>query len=179
MEKEEKTDLVVEETPETTEIVEETPEVIEEAPIETEVESEEKKSDAVSEAMEQNKKLKEELEELKANTSNVFEDNAILKQELEDQKKLAEMAKENAEIREQLDNIKRTAIIDEMMATGKINGDLKEWAQELSLPQLEKFMKNAPKMKTILDEINDAATSSPSDEMEKWHADQMKSRIIN
>lgn len=132
--------------------------------------------DVVKQAEEVNKALKEELEALKSRTSNVFEENEALKIELEEQKKLDGLAKENAEIKAKLEAIKRSTLVDGMIATGKINENLREWADNLSYEQLEEFSKHAPKVKTILDQKNPSTLSD--EDMEKWKKEQQKSRIL-
>ena len=161
-----------------TEVQEDTTEVEEQEGEETE-DTTEDLPDSVKEAMDLNKQLKEELEELKTKTTNVFEENAVLQAELDEQKKLAEMAKENAEIKAQLEKMKRNVLVEGMLATGKITNELKEWAEKIPLEQLEEFNKLAPKQKTILDQINNAEDDTEGDaELQKWHKEMMKSRIL-
>ena len=90
------------------------------------------------------------------------------------------MAKENSQIKEQLDKMKREALVESMIATGKLKTDLKEWANGLTIEQLEKFNEHAPKVKTILDEKNhEAPETEAGQKFKKWLDDQSRSRIIS
>lgn len=132
--------------------------------------------DVVKQAQEINKKLKQELEDLKTRNSNVFEENEALKLQLEEQKALDKLSIENAEIKAQLEAIKRNTMIEHLIASGKINNNLKAWAENLTFEQLEEFSKHAPKTKTVLDQKN--STTETDEDMQKWLEEQKRSRII-
>lgn len=144
----------------------------EEKPEEKEIEVDEVKA-----ALDLNTKLKDELEAFKAQNSNVYEENETLKKEIEDQKKLMEMAAQNAEMTAKLEAIKKDTLIGGLMSSGRINKDLKEWAGNLSYEQLLEFNRHAPRVKTILDEKNSYV--SENTEFEEWHKEQSIPRIIS
>lgn len=150
----------------------------EEAPAEQEIPEEptEAPNDAVADAIKQRDALQAELDALKNSDTNIFEQNEILKKKVEDAKKLAEIAVQNKELQSQLDAIKKNSLVEGMIASGQLNNGLRDWADGMSYDQLQEFSKHAPKAKTILDIKNDATTAD--DDMEKWHNEQNKSRIL-
>ena len=133
--------------------------------------------DMVAQAQAQNEALKAELEALKNSDTNIFEQNEILKKELEDAKKLAEMAEENKTLQNQLEAIKKNSLIGGMIADGRLDAGLKEWADDMSFDQLQTFAKSAPRQKNILQEQNPVDQSEDGD-MEEWKEKQSKSRIL-
>jgi hypothetical protein len=137
--------------------------------------ADEVKNDLYNDAFKLNTTLKQQLEDYKKSNTNVFEENEILKTELAEQEKLVEMAKQNTEMKTQLDSIKRNAIVESLIATGGLTNDLKGWAEELRLDQLETFSKHAPKVKTILQETNAGSTSKTVEDLKKQ---QNQSRIV-
>lgn len=169
---------------------EETPETQEELNLDTEVQTDnevptpeeapevpvEAEPDMVAEAQAANEALKAELEALKNSDTNIFEQNEILKKELEDAKKLAEMAEENKTLQSQLEAIKKNSLLDGMIADGRLNNSLREWADSQSYESLQTFAAKAPKRKTILDEKNDVDTR-PSNMLE-FKRTQNRSRIM-
>lgn len=171
-------DLIGADVPEEKEAVEETKELdteVEEETTDTEVD--EQTRGTYEDAAELNKQLKAELEELKSADNNVFEENAILKQKLEDSKKLAAMANENKAIKEQLLNIKKDAILDSMVASGKIKPDLRDMFSKMPIDQIELYDEHTSKSRTILDEKN--PTEPINTNMVEWRAKMNRSRIIS
>ena len=175
------------ESPESTEIVEavaeapiEATEAVEPEPVEVSEEvvepEQEAKTDLVTDAMRKNEELKAQLEELKNSNANVFEENEVLKVELEQQEKLVEIAKENAEMKGQLEAIKRNSIVEQLIASGSINEKLRAWSDRMSFDDLQEFAEHAPKIKTILQETNNGVIAD--EDMKSWHEKESKSRII-
>jgi hypothetical protein len=128
-------------------------------------------ADLVAQALEKEKALKEQLEALNTDSENVFERNAILEKKLEDAQKLAELEAKNKEMEGQLETIKRKSITDSL----KLNSEMREFADGLSFDQLQVFAKNAPKMKTILQQKNDV--SKENDIVKEFNKQHNKSRI--
>jgi len=137
---------------------------------------EEKETDIVADAAEENKRLKQQLEDIKNDDSNVLEQNEALKAELEQQQQLAKIAGENAELKAQLEGIKRKSITDNLIKSGGLTNDLKEWADGLTYEQLQTYAANAPKRKNILQQTND--TVSTSQIAEEFLKVQNKGRIM-
>ena len=161
---------------ETAEVQEETTQTDE--TVET-TETEEEPSDLVSEALAEQERLKAELEALKTQEGNVFEENAKLKAELEEAQKAADLAKENDNLKAQLEGIKRDSLTKQLIAQGAITKDMEEWADGLSFDQLQAFADKAPKRKTILDQKNNGAEDkTPLMAMQEWKKTQNKSRIM-
>lgn len=133
--------------------------------------------DMVAKALRENEALKKQLEDIRNNDANVFEQNEALKAELASQEKLLKIAKENEELQQQLDGIKRKSLIDSLITRGSLNNELKDWAGRLPMKDLEEFASHAPKVKTILDQTNEHLTKADQD-MEAWRKQQQKSRII-
>jgi len=141
-------------------------------------ETQEVKPDLVAEAQAEQKRLMEEIEALKTEDTNIFEQNAQLKVDLEDAKKLQAVASENAKLKAQLEDSKRNTLTDSMLKSGKITADMRGWADGLSFDQLQEFARHAPRRKTILDEKNTGA--EPTDTtFEEWNKKISKSRIIS
>ena len=132
--------------------------------------------DMVAQAVAEQARLKAELEALKNSDTNIFEKNEILKKELEDAKKLQEMAVENQRLQDQLTAIKKNSLVDCMVADGRLNNDLREWAIDMSYEKLQLFAAKAPKVKNILQQTN--TTDTVSDNMEEFKKQQSQSRIL-
>ena len=143
---------------------------------EVETVEEEQTSDLVAEALAEKERLQAELEALKTDDTNVFEQNAKLKADLEEAKKLQEVASENAKLKAQLEDAKRQTMIDSMIKTGQLTNNLKEWADGLSFDQLQQFKESAPRRKNILEEKN--PTGIKDDTMLEFVTKQKQSRIL-
>ena len=155
--------------------VQEAEEVVQAEEVE-EVESLEPETDVVDSAVEENKRLKQQLEDIKNDDSNVLEQNEALKAELERAEALSVVTKENAELKAQLEGIKRKSITDNLITTGVLNEGLRDWADSLTFKQLDSYAKNAPKRRNILQEKNE--TVSTDDKMAAFNKEQRKSRIL-
>jgi hypothetical protein len=134
--------------------------------------------DIVSQALEEQKRLKEELAAL-AETDNVFEQNEALRKKLEEAKKAQELEVENQKLLAELEGIKKNSLINGMMADGRLNNGLKEWADGLTYDQLQAFAEKAPKLRNVLNEKNNSERneSGLTPIMAKFQKEQNRARV--
>ena len=131
----------------------------------------------VTKAMAENEALKKQLEDLKNANTNVFEQNEVLKAELAAQEQMVKVAKENEALTAQLEGIKKTSLIESLIARGSLTTESREWADQQDYASLQTFAQHAPKRKSILEQKNNEATE-PAKKMEEWRKKQQKSRIL-
>ena len=155
------------------------PEEVEEVKEEIDVESDElKKAREEVERLEQRKtSLDEEATRLEENGETLGEEIERLEKEKQEFEALEKIRERKIELEQEIVELNKRSMINELLRKRKITKDLKGWAESLTYEQLEYYDTFVQGKKTILDEKNE--TNMTDDDMEEWRRKQMHSRIIS